>query len=73
MNASVQGLLWGSIKTGPLTSSRAILPEAFQMMLTDTPAEPLLLWSNGPWLSLIHTWERSFAQHDLVDFTHYLL
>ena len=74
MNAAVQGLLWGSIKVGPLIACHwAILPEAFELMLSSTPAEPLLLWSNGPWLSLIQTWERPFEQHDIVDFTHYLL
>lgn len=42
-------------------------------MLTDSPAEPLLLWSNGPWLTLLQTWEKPFEQHDLVDFVHFLL
>ena len=49
-----------------------ILPDVFQMLLTSSPMEPLLLWSNGPWLTLVQTWDRPFEQHDLVDFTHYL-
>ena len=63
-----------AIKTGSFTNNqRAILPDVFQLLLTTSPAEPLLLWSNGPWLTLLQTWERPFEQHDLVDFAHCVL
>ena len=74
MNATVQGLLWGAIQQGPLQDSQwEILPEVFGQLLTDAPAEPMLLWSNGPWLTLLQSWDKPFEQHDLVDFAHFLL
>lgn len=56
-----------------MESQWEILPEVFQQLLSTSPAEPLLLWSNGPWLTLLQAWERPFEQHDIVDFAHFLL
>ena len=60
VNATVQGLLWGAIQVGALQASQwEILPEIFHQLLTPSPAEPLLLWSNGPWLTLLQIWAKT--------------
>ena len=74
MNSAVQGLLWGAIKVGPLQAHQwKVLPEIFEHIVSNDDGEPVLLWGNGKWLSLMDQWARPFAQHDLVEYLQFLL
>ena len=46
---------------------------SFKHLVNNEDGKPVLLWADGPWLTLMTGWERPFDQHDIVDFLHCLL